>query len=80
MMKLLAVSPSLSHTQILFEIVPLLSALVVVTKAVLHGKVSKGERIAREKGWWPPGSSQADSTNGIEEIDVPSAAHTRGSQ
>lgn len=64
MMKFLVVIPLLSHTQILFGIVPSLNVLEVVTGAVLCGQVSKGEMIGREKGQWTPGSSQADSTNG----------------
>lgn len=63
-MKFLLASPSLSHTQILFGVVPLPSALEVVTGPVLSSKVSKGEVISREKGLWTPASSQADSTNG----------------
>lgn len=67
-MKFLMAGSSLSHTQILFGVVPLPSALEVATGPVLSGKVSKGEVIRREKGLWTPGSSQADSTNGSLKI------------
>ena len=67
-MKFLMASSSLSHTQILFGVVPLPSALEVATGPVLSGKVSKGGMICREKGLWIPSCSQADSANGSLKI------------
>ena len=67
-MKFLMASSSLSHTQILFGVVPLPSALEVATGPELSGKVSKGGMIHREKGLWTPGCSQADSANGSLKI------------